>query len=671
MLVSWNWLKDYVTLDMPPAEVERRLMMAGLNHESSTPVGDDLAIDFEVTSNRPDCLGHLGIAREIAVLFDRQLRLPPASPPESSASARDLAQVRIDCPELCSRYIARVIRGVKVGPSPPWLRDRLAAIGIAAINNVVDVTNYVLMECGQPLHAFDLARLLGRQIVVRRAAAGEQIEAIDHRLYELTADTCVIADARLPVAIGGVMGGAASEVTPSTTELLIESALFDPASIRGTARRLNLHSDSSYRFERSVDPEGVDWASRRACELILEVAGGQLAAGSVDVGRQPDPRQPIILRFDQLRRILGIDIPPPRVRHILAALGLRETRCDAAAVEVVPPSWRGDLAREIDLIEEAARIHGYDAIPEDVSVPMAPSALSAEDRVLARVRHVLTACGFDEALTASAVDQSWSEAFTPWTSQPPLVCQTPVLRRADRLRRSLVPSLLGARRTNESLGNPVIELFEIARAYLPRPGQLPDEIQLVALTSGGDFLHVKGVVEAILAELNCRVPLEVRQWQHPLLDERRACQLWLSGQPFGVLGEAGPAGLAQFDLHARTTIAEFHTAALVCVADLAPRYAELAAFPAISRDINLVVDESVAWADLAATVQDAAGQLLESLAYEDTYRDREKLGPGKKSLLFSIRLRSRQATLTHAEADALREKIVAACAEAHGARLRA
>jgi len=443
VIVSWNWLKDYVVLDIEPEELARRLMMAGLNHESTKTVDDDLAIDLEVTSNRPDCLGHLGVAREAAVLCGHPLRLPPAAPRESQPAAAELTRVAIECPELCPRYIARVIRGVRIGPSPDWLVGRLRTLGISSINNVVDVTNYVLMECGQPLHVFDLTKLTGRQILVREARTGERLEAIDHKTYELSPGMCVIADEQSPVAVGGVMGGAASEVSAATTEILLEAAQFDPASVRATARRLNLHSDSSYRFERGVDPEGVDWASRRAAQWIQELAGGHeqvhVAAGSVDVGRQPAPRAPVVLRFDQLRRILGIEIDPAEVCRILQALGNTERSvvfparvdyrgsspagqaADGGAVEVVPPSWRADLTREIDLIEEVARIHGYDAIPEDVSVPMATSARSIEDWVLAEVRQVLTAAGFDEALTVSVVEEDWSAAFSPWTDAPPLV----------------------------------------------------------------------------------------------------------------------------------------------------------------------------------------------------------------------------------------------------------
>src|SRR4051812_15095853 len=325
MLVSWNWLNDYVALKMKPAELVDRLMMAGLNHESTEQLGSDFAIDLEVTSNRPDCLGHIGIAREAAVLFDLRLSYSDANlnlrgkselPERIADDIRNYTSIDVACPELCPRYTARVIRGVKVGTAPSQMAMRLASIGQPVINNVVDITNYVMMECGQPLHAFDFQKLLGRKIVVRRAKEGEQFQAIDHKTYVLDSEMCVIADAEKAVAIGGVMGGADSEVSATTTDVLIEAAQFAPLSIRSTARKLKLHSPSSYRFERGTDPEMVDWSSRRACELILEHAGGELIDGVIDVGPSRPPRQPITLRHTQLKRIIGIDIPAASVRKI-------------------------------------------------------------------------------------------------------------------------------------------------------------------------------------------------------------------------------------------------------------------------------------------------------------------------------------------------------------------
>lgn len=669
MLVSWNWLKEYVALDMPVEQLTSRLMMAGLNHESTREVGGDLAIDLEVTSNRPDCLGHLGIAREIAVLYDRTLTVPAARPAQSPTPVGRLTRVRVDCPDLCPRYTARLVRNIRVGPSPRWLARRLETIGLTPINNVVDISNYVLMECGQPLHTFDFERLAGGEIIVRRAAAGETIEAIDHRVYPLGPQMCVIADAERPVAIGGVMGGASTEISPQTRHVLVEAAEFDPISIRATARALNLHSDSSYRFERRIDSEGVDWASRRCCELILELCGGELADGVIDVGPAPPAREPIVLRLRRVPQVLGIDVPAEAMVRILSALGCQVVERSAEAIAAVAPSWRRDLTREIDLIEEVARIWGYEKIPEDASVPMFPSHRTREDRVLDKVRGVLTASGFDEAVTLSVVEPALSEALSPWTDQPALRSLTPVLRGADRLRRSLVPSLLAARRTNESLANEEIELFEIARVYLPQGAGLPREEKMLGAVSGRGFAEVRGAVEAVFDSVRI-TGIAAAEAAIDLLDPAESC-CWRRGDALlGYAGRLSAEAQARFDLRGPTVVAELHLAPLVEAAQLVPQYAPLSNYPAVCRDINLVVDEKVRWAEVAAVAAEQCGPFAEEVLYRDTYRDAQRLGPEKKSLLFSVVLRSREATLTNQQADEIRQRIVDACGRRFGAALR-
>jgi phenylalanyl-tRNA synthetase beta chain len=427
--------------------------------------------------------------------------------------------------------------------------------------------------------------------------------------------------------------------------------------------------------------------------LILEIAGGELAAGVVDVGRPPPRREPIVLRLAQLKRILGIDVPPPRVRAILLALGNEEVARPSppaplpkgegsqhaplpsplsplpSSLIVVAPSWRRDLTREIDLVEEVGRIHGYDAVPEDVSVPMVPSARRREDRVLERIRHVLSAAGFDEAMTISLVDRQTAAAHSPWTDAEPLRSEMPIVRGADCLRRSLVPSLLGVRRANEALANAEIELFEIARVYLPRGDELPQEELMLGIASGRDYLAVKGAIETILAELKIAVPLEAGDTDMAVLDATAACRLLFHGETLGYVGRLRGDALGQFDLRGDATVAEIRVAPLVEMAELVPRCMPQSPYPAVSRDLNLVVDEAVRWADLAATVRQHGGPCFESLEYRDTYRDPERLGD-KKSLLLSIALRWPEGTLTSQQADEVRDRIVAACRARHGAELR-
>jgi phenylalanyl-tRNA synthetase beta chain len=670
MLVSWNWLKDYVDLPASTEQATNRLMMAGLNHESTEKVGSDFCIDLEITSNRADCLGHIGIAREVSVLLGQSLTTPsPQLTTAGSTKAGDLTSVAIECPDLCARYIARVIRGVKVKPSPTWLQDRLRTIGIAVVNNVVDITNYVMMENGQPLHAFDLAKLKERRIIVREARPGEPFEAINHQTYALDSGMCVIADAERPIALGGVMGGSDTEVTGTTVDLLIEAADFAPMSIRSTARKLKLHSPSSYRFERGLDPEGTDWASRRCCEMILDLAGGEIAAGSVDVGMKPSAREPITLRLSQVKRILGIEIPPERVERILRDLGLQIQSAEAKTITGIPPSWRRDLTREIDLVEEAARIHGYDQIPEDAAVPMAASHRSDSDRVLAIVRRVMTATGFDEAMTTSVVTPEMSEVFAPWTQAEALLTNRQMLKGTDRMRRSLIPSLLEARQFNEGRGNAVIELFETAKVYLPRQNELPQEQVTLAATSGGDYYALKGVIESLVENVNPDVRVSVKPIQLPLLEFGKTVEVTADGAKLGVLGVVSTEGRKLFGLRGPASVFEINISALERLARLVPQHRKQSPFPAVTRDVNLIIDEVARWADLEATILSAAGGQLESVRYLDTYRDPAKDGPGKKRLLFSMSLRSPERTLTGEEVDQVRDRVVEACGQQHRAVL--
>lgn len=657
MIVSFQWLQDYVDISISHEELAERLGMAGLNHEGTEPVGDDFAIDLEVTSNRPDCLGHIGVAREAAVLLKTELKIPTIDLNESARSAAEATSVEIQT-DHCPRYIARIIRGVKVGPSPDWLVQKLSTLGVASINNVVDITNFVMLENGQPLHAFDLSKLSSEKIVVRQATKGEKLEAINHHTYELNPDMCVIADAEKPVALAGVMGGADSEVTESTVDLLIEAADFAPLSVRSTARALKLFSDSSFRFERGVDPEGIDWASRRCCQLILEIAGGELCSGSVDVGDKPATREAISLRLPQIERVLGISVPTDEVAQILIGLGGKDVVVSDNEIKLTPPSWRRDLTREIDLIEEVARIHGYDKIPEDAAVPMVSSTRSDYDRLQTKVRHSLVARGFFEVMTRSVSHESWSGVLPVWSTAEPLEVSTSMVKGESKLRQTLAPSLLAVMQRNEALGNSNVRIFETAKVYLPKAGELPDQPTLLALAAFGDFFKLKGAIEGLLQSLHSTAELisQASAWE---MFSARQCDLQLEGKQLGVIGELNAQSLKRFKIKQPVAIAEIDLSLLERVANLVPQHSLQSAFPSTSQDLNFILDESVRWAELRDLVRGAGGEDLEAVEYQETYRNEKADGRGKKRVLLTFTLRAADRTLTGDEAEEIRNRIIA------------
>ena len=669
MIVSWEWLRQYVALDVGPEELCRRLTMAGLNHEGTEPVGSDLAIELEVTSNRPDCLGHLGIAREAAAVCGARFSPPEVTLKASGPPVETLTSVQVKCPELCPRYLARVIRGVRVGPSPDWLRRRLATCGIGLINNVVDITNYVMLEASQPLHAFDYDKLHEHRIVVRRAKKGEQIVAINGRTYELDESMCVIADALRPVAIAGVMGGLETEISERTTTVLIESAQFDPVSVRRTSRRLGLSSPSSFRFERGVDPRGVDWASRRCCQLILELAGGELAQGATGLDPELPPRPKIILRFDQLERILGISIPPQRVLEILEALELAPEPHGKRAVAVAPPSWRQDLEREIDLVEEVGRIHGYEQVPEDVPIPAVCPPSDPAQQCIRRLRQILVAHGLHEAYTLTFVEPKVLELIRPWSEAVPLRVQHPSRRQENCLRQSLLPSLLLARRLNESRGNEDVALFEIARSYWPRDETLPEEPLLLGIVSSPDLERLKGVFEALFDGLHVRKAPAYRPGAIRGLAEGLSADVLLDEQRVGVLGITSPAVVEALDLRKPCAVGELRIDLLVQYAKPTVRFEPFSPYPAIHRDFSFVVDETVSWASVEALVREHAGEALERIEFKEIYRGKP-IPQGKKSVHFRVVFRSTQRTLTSEEVDCVQQAIIEAVSTQLNAELR-
>jgi len=676
MIVSRQWLLDYIPLELPVEQWADRLTMSGCNLESIEPAGADLAVDLEITSNRADCLGHIGIARELSVLLDAPLSRPGAIVEPITDRTDSMTSVELQCPDMCPQYMARVIRGVKVAPSPTWMIERLQTVlpAYKPINNIVDITNYVMLECGQPLHAFDFDKLCGNRIVVRAAKTGEKLAAINHVEYALTPEMCIIADAERPVAIAGVMGGAETEITSGTINVLVETANFTPLAVRNTARSLKLHSPSSYRFERQVDIQQLDWASRRCCELILQLAGGELLDEPVVEGDVPDWNPALIkLRFARVEAVLGIKIPVEECVRILTSLGLPVMgKPTSESASFRPPSWRRDLTREIDLIEEIARMHGYDKIPADRPIPVVSGSRSTAERVRERIENVLTAAGFNEALTFSFVTEELAKTFVRDTTLPDLVLTQTAGEFGNRARSTMIPSLLVARRENERQGNLSADLYEVARVFLGTDPANPETQPLrVALITGRSFFEVKGVLEAVVRSINPALTITAQPSAITQFTPGRGAELALNGKPWAVLGEVhrDAPHLRDLKLREPATIAEFDLQPLIDQAVLVADAQPLPETPAVTRDLNLVLDEPVTWATLEATVRGAAGSHLEQVRFVDQYRGKH-IPSGKKSYVFSMSLRAADRTLTSEEIDQVQARVLKACETGLGAVLR-
>jgi phenylalanyl-tRNA synthetase beta chain len=461
MYISYNWLRELTDTVLTPAELRESLTMVGLAVDAVEDKGDDNIIDVEVPSNRPDCLSHVGIAREVAVIESGQVTLPQPKPPKVEGRAEALTSVQILDPNLCPRYAARVVRGVKIAPSPDWLAKRLEAIGQRPINNVADITNYVLHEFGQPLHAFDLAKLVEGRIVVRRAASGEEIKTLDGVERKLEPGMLVIADAKRPVAVAGVMGGQDSEISTQTTDVLIESAYFDADSVRQTARALGMDTEASRRFERGADYGGVIRAQERCIELICEIAGGVATEDAIDVVTELPSEQRIELHFAQVEALTSLSVAVAEMLRILKGLGFvavpgAETGNEEGSMTFIVPSWRNDVEREEDLIEEIARHSGYDRIGSEL--PPARSAGEYQPNELQRraLRRSFTAAGYDEAINFSFIDPVTDEQIelvpnlvNPENSERFINLANPIVENAVRMRPSLLPGLLNSLRHNE------------------------------------------------------------------------------------------------------------------------------------------------------------------------------------------------------------------------------
>jgi len=672
MNISWKWLLEYVKYRGPRDKAIQLLTMSGLNVDSVEELpGGDTLLDVEVTSNRPDCLSHLGVARELAALTGSEFTIPEAGLSDGDEPVEALTSVCVDDPQGCPRYTARVIRGVKVRPSPRWLTERIEAIGMRPVNNVVDVTNFVLYEHGQPLHAFDYDRLAEHRIIVRRAARGEAFVAIDHSQHRLEDTDLVIADADRAVALAGVMGGVDSEVTDQTTNVLMESAVFDPLIIRTTSRARQLQSESSYRFERGVDWDGADWASRRACQLILETAGGTMARGVVDIAAAP-PEPPVLtLRFDQVPRVLGIGVPPDEIVRILKGLGLTVVREEADRVQIVPPRFRRDLAREADLIEEVARIHGYDRVPYLKHILTVAPRTDRRETVTGIVHQVLVAAGFHEAITLTLTDAASASLFSPGDTSPPLQTREGGSVEANALRKSVLPGLLQAKRNNQDDGVGRVALFEIARAFRDAGSDdTPHESVHLAILTDEDDSVGRGVLEALAERLGANGDMTFDPTDRiEELDDDGQANITLRGEVIGFCGMVSGWLAERYKFRHVPWVAEVAFQPLLDAALLVPRHRPAPELPAIERDLALVVDEAALWRDLEACIRGAGVDELEEVAYLSLYRG-EQISEGSKCMAVRLRFRGRGATLTHEQADAFQARIVGALKATFGAELR-
>ncbi|MDR4504597.1 MAG: phenylalanine--tRNA ligase subunit beta [Candidatus Scalindua sp.] len=670
MKISYHWLKDYCNHTLSVDELSEGLTNAGLVVDTSAPVGDDFCLDVEVTSNRPDCLGIMGIAREVAVLVRGKLLIPDVGYPAIAENIESETSVENEEKELCSRYTARIIKGVTIGPSPEWLQKRLQVLGLRPVNNVVDITNYVLMESGQPLHAFDLDKLEGKRIVIRQASHGETLEAIDGTKCTFTSDVLIIADSKKPVAIAGIMGGKGTEVTETTKNIFLESAFFEPRNVRRSSRILGIKSDSSFRFERHVDPECVDWASRRAAKMILEIAGGQILEGVIDLNCIRRKKTPVTLRTAKLNRLLGIHLEKSEQREILERLCFTIISEKEDSLEVSVPSFRSDVYREIDLIEEIARIHGFEGIPATSSIGVKLNPDNKLDRVVERVKGVLSGMGYDEVVTDSIVDNMQDRHTGLWSDSRSIRIINPIRHDEDLLRKSIIPNLLKVKKHNQNHGTEITRMYELSKIYLRKDnGELPDEKECLCILGEEGYFPLKGMIETILHRLNINHVLDSLPVQSDLFNPEKSAQLKLGEKIFGYIGELNREIIHHYDFRSTPCITELDFELLVNMATLENSYHKAPSFPTIARDLAVIADEVITWAEIKGCILSLKMDYLEGIEFFDMYRGKQ-IGPGKKSIAFRLIFRADNRTLRNEEVDVCQEKLLKTLENSLNLRLR-
>lgn len=631
---------------------------------------DDTVIEFEITSNRPDCLSVIGLARETAVTFGKPLVLPVTDFSTAGGDVHDYLKVENRAPDLCYRYMARVVKDVKIEPSPRWIRERLRASGVRPINNIVDITNFVMLEYGQPMHAFDHKYLKDSTIVVRRAAAGETITTLDDAERKLTPEMLVIADAEKPSAVAGVMGGEYSGIGDDTSLMVFESACFKGASVRTTARNIGLRTDSSARFEKGLDPENCAAALDRACQLVEMLGAGKIVDGTIDLRGESKPPVQISFRPDWINRFLGTDIDADRMVDILESL-----ECKVEDGIITPPSFRADLEQGADIAEEISRIYGYNNIPTTKIRGSAQGELTVEQKFERTVNETLLALGYYQILTYSFISPKYYDKIRMPADSPlrnSIRISNPLGEDTSIMRTTALPSMLEILAGNYSDRNLSVKLFETATEYIPKgENELPDENKKVMLGAyGGDisFYDIKGAVEALLNQCGVQeydvAPADDRPAYHP----GRCAMLSIGGKELGVLGQIHPAVAENYGIDLPVFAADLDLAMMFD--NVAPEqpYRPLPKFPAVSRDLALLCDASLPVIQLKKAIEKGAGKLLETVTLFDVYQG-EQIPEGKKSVAYTFTMRSKEATLTDADIDRVVKKVIREL-EALGAVLR-
>jgi len=693
MRIQLDWLKQYVDFNIPAEALGDILSLGGLEveclEEVALPDGSKTQVmELNVTPNRGYCLSYLGVAREVAAFLEKEFTgLSPEAELEKAWGPGPVEQklaVENQEPGLCPRYAGMVIENVTPGPSPKWLADRLVAAGLRPINNIVDITNFVLLETGQPLHAFDRDLLAGGRIVVRRARPGEAFPPLDGGELKLGDDALVIADAEKPVALAGIMGGANSQVTGTTRHIVLESACFDPVTVRKGSKKYNIRTDSSYRFERGTDIDGVLRAQARAALLIRELAGGEILKGRIDIYPQPRAARLITLRVGRVNQILGSRLTAWEIAGYLGRLGLSLAPGDEP-YKVSIPGFRPDLTREIDLIEEIARLHGFDRVEvtpphaETLPVPVAPHQVSAR-----KARDLLARQGYAEAINYSFIDSGLAEAFKTAFTGPDaetISLSNPLSNEWRTMRTSLMPGLLKTAQRNISKGQKPVKVFELGAVFLREAEQKVEEKSVFgglvvgkyensvwkATGKNYDFYDLKGALETVTAGLG--VPLQTGPAGRPFLHPDRSVNLLVGGRDAGYLGELAPDVARQWDLGEPCFIFEVDFGRLVEALPPPPRFKPIPKFPETYRDISVLVDKAVPAGNVTDLILEAGGPLIQRVDLYDHFEG-GKIGPGQKSLTFSLVFQSAEKTLSDEEVNPVFMAIVGALSDKLGAGLR-